>query len=135
MARPQEFDTTKVLHKAMRLFWRHGYKGTSLEDLLIETGLSKSSLYATFGSKEGLFLEAFDTYQAERKQEMQQVLEHEPARHAIETFFRTIIPDARSPEVPLGCMSTNQAVELAPHEPEIGERVKADFQLIEDELT
>src|SRR4051794_12840528 len=117
MPRPQEFDTTKVLHEAMNVFWRHGYKGASLEDLLIETGLSKSSLYATFGSKEELFLEAFDTYRAERKQEMQQVLEHGPARQAIETFFRKIIPDARSPESSLGCMITNQAVEQAPHQP------------------
>jgi TetR/AcrR family transcriptional repressor of nem operon len=66
---------------------------------------------------------------------MHQVLEHGPARQAIETFFRKIIPDARSPEGSLGCMSTNQAVEQAPHEPKIRKRVEEDFQLIEDALT
>ena len=134
MPRPQEFDRTKVLHEAMGVFWRYGYKGAALEDLLAWTGLSRSSLYNTFGSKDGLFLEAFDIYRAERK-EMQQVLEQGPARQAIETFFRNIIPDARSAEGSLGCMITNQAVELAPHEPEIRKRVEEDFQLIEDALT
>src|SRR3954463_16130177 len=109
MPRPQEFDTTKVLHKAMRLFWERGYEPTSLDDLLTKTWLSKSSFYATFDSKWGLFVKAFDTYRAERKQEMQQVLEQGPARKAIETFFGRIIPDARSPEPSLGCMVTNQA--------------------------
>jgi TetR/AcrR family transcriptional repressor of nem operon len=135
MARPQEFETTDVLQKAMSVFWRYGYKGTPLEDLLIATGLSKSSFYNTFGSKEELFLEAFDTYRAERKQEMHQVLEHGPARQAIETFFRTIIPNTRSPEGSLGCMITNQAVEQAPHEPKIRKCVEEDFQVIEDALT
>jgi TetR/AcrR family transcriptional repressor of nem operon len=49
MARPQEFETTDVLQKAMSVFWHYGYKGTPLEDLLIATGLSKSSFYNTFG--------------------------------------------------------------------------------------
>jgi len=135
MARPQEFDTTKVLHKAMHLFWERGYEATSLDDLLTKTWLSRSSFYNTFGSKEELFLEAFDTYRAERKQELQQVLEHGPARQAIEAFFRKIIPDARSPEASLGCLITNQAVEQAPHEPKIRKRVEEDFQFVEEALT
>ena len=45
----------------MGVFWRYGYKGAALEDLLAWTGLSKSSFYNTFDSKWWLFLDAFDT--------------------------------------------------------------------------
>uniref|UniRef100_UPI001CF1B65F TetR/AcrR family transcriptional regulator n=1 Tax=Hymenobacter terricola TaxID=2819236 RepID=UPI001CF1B65F len=66
MARPQEFDTAAALHKAMGVFWRKGYEATSLVNLLEATGLSKSSLYSSFGGKRALFLAAFDAYRQQR---------------------------------------------------------------------
>ena len=48
----------------MKLFWRHGYEGTSLTDLTRELGLTRPSLYAAFDSKETLFLKALDLYEA-----------------------------------------------------------------------
>jgi len=57
MARPREFDRNLVLEKAMQVFWSQGYEATSLTDLARSMGLSKSSLYDTFGSKHDLFLE------------------------------------------------------------------------------
>ena len=60
MARPQEFDTTEALHQTMDVFCCKGFEATSLADLLKATGLSKSSLYATFGGKRELFVAAFD---------------------------------------------------------------------------
>ncbi|KLK91440.1 TetR family transcriptional regulator [Microvirga vignae] len=135
MARPQEFDTAEVLHKAIGVFWRKGYEATSLVDLLEATGLSRSSLYSSFGGKRELFLAAFDAYREARARAMRRVLHQAPARQAIEEFFRMIIADAQAPELSRGCMSINQAVELAPHDPEIRDRVEEDFQLIEDALT
>ncbi|MCH7554884.1 MAG: TetR family transcriptional regulator, partial [Proteobacteria bacterium] len=61
-ARPREFDTTQALDRAMRVFWAQGYDATSLCDLLCAMGLSKSSLYETFGSKHELYLAALDHY-------------------------------------------------------------------------
>src|SRR5258705_12501365 len=46
----------------MRLFWRKGYTATSIEDLAETLGLSRSSLYGTFGDKHRLFLEALKFY-------------------------------------------------------------------------
>jgi TetR/AcrR family transcriptional regulator, transcriptional repressor for nem operon len=134
MARPQEFNAAEALHKAMGVFWRKGYEATSLVDLLKATGLSKSSLYATFGSKRALFLAAFDAYREEREEDMARLLDGKTARDGIEAFFRMIIADARAPEFSRGCMSINQAVEMAPHDPEVRSRVTADFQLLEDVL-
>ena len=135
MARPQEFDTTETLHKVMRVFWHKGYEATSLVDLLGATGLSKSSLYSTFGGKHALFLAAFDAYRQQRAVDMQRVLEQEPARPAIEAFFHLLLGELNTTEPDLGCMSINQAVELAPHDPEIRERVLTDFRRIEEALT
>ena len=62
--RPREFDVQKALERAMELFWRQGYEGTSLSDLTRELGITRPSLYAAFGSKEALFLKALDLYEA-----------------------------------------------------------------------
>jgi AcrR family transcriptional regulator len=61
--RPREFDIDQALERAMHLFWRQGYEGTSLSDLTRELGLTRTSLYAAFGSKEALFLKALDLYE------------------------------------------------------------------------
>ncbi|OZF41014.1 TetR family transcriptional regulator [Rhodococcus sp. 14-2483-1-1] len=63
--RPSAFDRDLVLLAAARLFWRHGFSGTSTRALTTATGLSTSSLYAAFGSKAGLFEEAVRTYTVE----------------------------------------------------------------------
>lgn len=60
MARPREFDETMVLDAAAAVFRRHGYAATSIEQLVAATGVHRGSLYATFGSKRGLFLRALD---------------------------------------------------------------------------
>jgi TetR/AcrR family transcriptional repressor of nem operon len=133
MSRPQEFNTQEALHKAMAMFWCKGYEATSMADLLSATGLSKSSLYATFGSKHELFISAFDLYRQERARDMYRALENGPARQAIETFFRLLFTDIGNPES-RGCMSINQAVEMAAHDPEVRLRVMEDFRLIEEAL-
>ncbi|MGW7517675.1 TetR/AcrR family transcriptional regulator [Streptomyces sp. NPDC054796] len=60
--RPRAFDRDRAVLDAARLFWRRGYSGTSTRALTAALGLSTSSLYATFGSKAGLFEEAVRTY-------------------------------------------------------------------------
>lgn len=131
MARPQEFDTAEALHQAMKLFWRKGYEATSLSDLLDATGLSKSSLYGTFGSKRELFLDAFDAYREHRAREMHRMLRVGSGRQAIEDFFLAIIADADASEFTNGCMGINEAVEMAPHDTDIRLRVIEDFRNIE----
>lgn len=62
MARPREFDETDVLDRALTAFWEKGYDGTSMEDLVQETGLGRASLYGAFGDKEQLFRRVLDHY-------------------------------------------------------------------------
>ena len=60
--RPLSFDRHKALRAAMLAFWRHGYETTSVSDLTAAMGLAAPSLYAAFGDKERLFLEAVRLY-------------------------------------------------------------------------
>lgn len=60
MARPREFDETLAIDAAAAVFRRHGYAATSIEQLVDATGVHRGSLYATFGSKRGLFLRALE---------------------------------------------------------------------------
>lgn len=59
---PRTFDREQAIDIAMRLFWRHGYEGVSLNDLTAAIGIAPPSLYAAFGSKAGLYREALDRY-------------------------------------------------------------------------
>jgi AcrR family transcriptional regulator len=64
IGRPREFDIDQALDRATQLFWQRGYEGTSLSDLTDELGITRPSLYAAFGNKEGLFRLALDRYEA-----------------------------------------------------------------------
>lgn len=60
--RPRSFDRDAALQQAMLLFWRHGYETTSINDLTQAMGITPPSLYAAFGDKRRLFLEAVRHY-------------------------------------------------------------------------
>jgi AcrR family transcriptional regulator len=49
----------RILESAMRHFAERGYRGTRVEDIANEVGVAKGTVFLDFGSKEGLFLEAF----------------------------------------------------------------------------
>src|ERR1700754_3553417 len=63
-ARPAAFDRCAALNAAMKLFWERGYEGTSFDDLTAAMGISASSFYNSFGSKERLYQEAIEAYMA-----------------------------------------------------------------------
>ena len=60
--RPAVFDRDVALREAMKLFWERGYEGTSFDDLIAAMGISASSFYNSFGSKEALYCEATRSY-------------------------------------------------------------------------
>ena len=53
VGRPREFDVDKAIDRAMTLFWRKGYEGTSLTDLTATLGITRPSLYAAFRKQRG----------------------------------------------------------------------------------
>jgi TetR/AcrR family transcriptional repressor of nem operon len=63
--RPPEFDRDEALEKAMQLFWRQGYDGTSMSDLTSTLGVGRQSLYGAFGDKRALFVACLERYTQE----------------------------------------------------------------------
>lgn len=111
MPRIKEYDRTEVLDAATRIFWKKGFKGASVSDLVAATGLGKRSMYKEFGSKEGLFRECIDHYSFNISREATSILGQEPLGvDNIKTFFRNRIDYATSKECD-GCMVVNSAVE------------------------
>lgn len=77
MGRQKTYDRDTVLEKAMKLFWKQGYEGTSLDEIVKTTGLNRFSLYKEFGGKMGLFGETLHRYLTDF-QEISGVLEEQP---------------------------------------------------------
>jgi AcrR family transcriptional regulator len=62
--RPRAYDPQAALLRATDAFWRSGYAGTSLDEISAATGMNRPSLYAAFGDKRALYLEALARYWA-----------------------------------------------------------------------
>jgi AcrR family transcriptional regulator len=62
--RPRAYDPQAALLQARDSFWRSGYAATSLDDIVAATGMNRPSLYAAFGDKRALYLEALAQYWA-----------------------------------------------------------------------
>jgi TetR/AcrR family transcriptional repressor of nem operon len=113
MARPREFDPHAALERAMDVFWSKGYEATSLDDLCEATSLSRSSLYAAFGSKRNLLLRAVDHYVEQRTPNIAAVLAQPlPVREAIADLLRRFIDNIVAGPGRRGCFLGNCAAEL-----------------------
>jgi AcrR family transcriptional regulator len=103
--RPRGFDRDAALERAMRLFWRKTYEGTSLADLTAAMGINAPSLYAAFGSKDALFRAAVAHYAAHYGTEIWEALRDVPTIDAaVEAFLYATARSYSTPGDPPGCM-------------------------------
>lgn len=113
MPRPREFDADAALNRALDVFWSKGYAATSVDDLCAITGLSRSSLYSTFGSKRDLLLRSVDRYVERRTPDLAAILARAmPVREAFATLARHFIEQIVSGPGRRGCFLGNCAAEL-----------------------
>jgi AcrR family transcriptional regulator len=105
--RPRSFDRQAALERAMEVFWQKGYDAASLHDLTAAMGINPPSLYAAFGDKENLYLEAVELYRVQRGEHIRQVLAEEPtARAAVERAMREAATELCKRDSPSGCLLT-----------------------------
>src|SRR6201982_3561550 len=83
MGRPRGFDENAALEAAMRGFWEESYEGAVLSDLTYAMGINKSSMYAAFGDKAGLFRRAMERYREGPMRYMREALEKPALRDAV----------------------------------------------------
>lgn len=117
MPRSRQFCPTDALDKAMRVFWAKGYFGTSIEDLVEATGVSRYGLYGEFGDKNGLFLAAFQHYKANMVRPLLDIIEQPGAAlGALRALFGMLAAFSRQPGGKLGCLVFNSINELGLHD-------------------
>lgn len=132
MARTKDFDETEVLDKAICLFWHKGYNGTSMQDLVDGLGISRSSLYDTYGDKHSLFVKALERYQEAGAKRMYEVVNKAAsAREAISQLLELITADLVNDKQHKGCFVVNAEVEVAPHDVDVSNIICKNEQMIE----
>ncbi|GHJ90952.1 TetR family transcriptional regulator [Streptomyces sp. NE5-10] len=133
MARTKEFDPAAALQAALDLFWARGYEATSMADLVEHLGIGRASIYATFGNKHELYLKALDRYLETRDPRLVEELSAPgPALPAVRTLVRRFAAEATAENERLrGCLVTNSAAELGPHDPVVARRVELSWEQIE----
>jgi AcrR family transcriptional regulator len=108
--RPRAFDLDVTLDRALEVFWRKGYEGTSLPDLTEAMGINRPSLYAAFGSKEGLFRRALERYTARKGAVIAEALAEPTARAAAARLLREMADALTDPTSPRGCLAVQGAL-------------------------
>ncbi len=116
----------RILARSAQLFNRQGYSGSSLSDIMRETGLEKGGIYNHFSSKEQLALEAFDYAYKLVQQRVRQALVGKlnaiERLVAIVSVFQSIVED---PPVAGGCPILNTAIEADDADEMLRDRARA----------
>ena len=123
VGRPRSFAPDAALAQAMDVLWRQGYAATSLDDLTAAMGLSRSSLYACFGSKHAVLMAAIGRYADERYEALCMIAAAEPEPRAAIRAMLAAIADAEGGS--RGCFFVNAITELAPHDPDLAALAQA----------
>ena len=107
MARKKQYIEKEVLTKAMNLFWRKGYENTSMQMLEKEMGINKFSIYSSFGSKHGLFLESLKCYKSRVAAMFEKFKNATQGVDDIKQFFYDSVEISSEKEAEKGCLLTN----------------------------
>lgn len=125
MARNVEFDEQLAISKAMDVFWRKGYNGTTMRDLTEAMGINSSSLYNTIGDKHELFIRSIKHYTETRMKEAIKQLEpiKSPIK-AIEKFIQSSVYVITNE--PNSCLAIKTTFEVATTDEQVQKIIKAD---------
>ncbi len=113
IGRPREFDREAVVTTVVDLFWEKGYSSTSIGDIAERTGLSRSSLYGAFGSKDDLYQTALDRYLGDHRAMVAGVLDDgRRGLDDVDAFLDLIWEQVDVVGETRGCLAVNTATEL-----------------------
>ena len=120
MPRQEEFNRADIISKATQVFWDKGYNGTSIQDLVDATGLNRSSIYNSFGSKQSLYKASLEQYEAESNKVFQKaLLKSSGPLEAIKRILSTAIETTSQEEKGRGCFIMNCKAELSDTDSEL----------------
>jgi AcrR family transcriptional regulator len=112
MARQKKYSEEEVVEKAMNLFWKNGFESTSMQMLEKEMGINKFSIYSSFGSKNGLFIECLNSYKIELNRLMDKLRATENGATDIKQYFYDFLEFSKDSDLGKGCLVTNTSNEI-----------------------
>ncbi|MEN4759131.1 TetR/AcrR family transcriptional regulator [Chryseobacterium sp. C39-AII1] len=125
MARNVEFDEQLAISKAMDVFWKTGYNGTTMRDLTEAMGINSSSLYNTIGDKHELFIRSLKHYTESRmKDAIKQLEPIKSPLKAIEKYIQSAVYTIT--HEPNSCMAIKTTFEVATTDAEVQKIIKSD---------
>ena len=105
------------------MFWRQGYDGTSVDDLLEATGLHKGSLYKAFGDKRALYIASLERYTSHVHDGWKKLRAGTASpKQALRQWFHFLVTFKGAFK---GCLAANASAEVAPRDPEIAAMLRA----------
>jgi len=114
MPRIKKFDKEKVLEAASSVFQNNGYNGASIDELLIATGLSRSSLYDTFTDKHNLYIQSLEFYKNKNSAQIKNINNNNNnGLEKIETLFNRAVSHLKNNPNDNGCLLVNAAAEMS----------------------
>ena len=126
----RQFDEEQAFAQALDLFWRKGFRTTSMLDLAEATGVQRGSLYHAYGDKEEIFMRVFERYADEYIASARRALDKPDVRDALTALFAFTIRSIAQGSPPRGCLSTRTAIEVDPG----SARLRDALQKMLDEL-
>ncbi|MEP4891066.1 MAG: TetR/AcrR family transcriptional regulator [Aliiglaciecola sp.] len=132
MANNTKFDRDQVIDKALQLYWRRGFHGTSMRILQDEIDMRPGSIYAAFGSKEGLFKQALIRYTQLGSEHLQQCRSKTTSPlSALKDFMLSRVTDTQMSSPTCICLLAKTIAELTDENPELLEQAKASLKAME----
>ncbi len=112
--RPRNFDKAEALDIALKLFWQHGYEGTSVAMLAEAIGVNVPSLYAAFGNKESLFLRCIERYGELNGKMYHESFKKKTAREVARSILEGEVELVTRRGTPDGCLMVQGALATSP---------------------
>ena len=112
MARTKQYNEHDVIQKAMNLFWKNGYETTSIRMLEKEMGINQFSIYSSFGSKHGVFVESIKAYKVQLNFIRHKLRDSNSGTTGIKQFFYDFLEFTKDNTSRKGCLDCNTVSEL-----------------------
>ncbi|RLQ19975.1 TetR/AcrR family transcriptional regulator [Vibrio sp. SBT000027] len=135
MAKTAKFDRQDVVDKATNLYWEKGFHATSMRNLQDVIDMRPGSIYATFGSKEGLFKETLARYTELGILNLNRFRsETESPIKALENFVKRAVVESKQSSPNGMCMLAKTVAELTGEHAELLAEAKKSLKIMEGEF-
>lgn len=120
MPRVKLFNEQNIIYKAMELFWEKGYYDTSIANMVSSLGISRGSMYDTFGNKKNIFDKSLALYCEINEKSTKEFLENETnVKEGLKKIFDKFIENSINDTMHKGCFVVNTTTEIGSNDKEV----------------